>query len=305
MTFALPILLLTASSSQAALGPAPQKNHVAAPSPILSKWFPQVEGWNFSAAPTQYTPDNLFEYIDGGADAFLQFDFEELLTASYKNAQKVEIVVDVYHHRNAARAFGMYTQERPAGSTPVPVGIEGNAGSDHLEFVVGPLYVKLAQAGGKGTSYLRMFADRIAERLPGTREAPAVLKCFPDKGKRPRAEKLIARDFLGHAFLHDAAVVPYQNDGTKFRLFAVEGKDEKDAEIMVQRFSALAKLAVSPSGNTGGATLKDPLNGEVLLRWNGRWLWGAVDQPALRGQTLETLPAVLDELGRNLQSGCK
>ncbi|HEX7507816.1 MAG TPA: DUF6599 family protein [Polyangia bacterium] len=315
MSCTLPVLLLALSSAPEAKEPAskaPATPEPRAPtaSVVISKWFPQLEGWKLSAAPTQYTPENLFEYIDGGADAFLQFDFEELLTASYVNAQKVEVTVDLYHHRNATRAFGMYTQERPAGSSPLSVGIEGNAGPDHLEFVAGPVYVKLAQAGGKNTPFLRLFADNIAARLPGTRESPAVLKCFPDKGKRPRAEKLAARDFLGHAFLHDAAVVPYQIDGAKFRLFAIEGKDESDARTMVQRYSVAAKY---PAGQhtgqqtgeiekAGSATLKDPLNGEVLLRWDGRWLWGAVDQPSTHWQAVQALTA---ELGRNLQSGRK
>jgi hypothetical protein len=299
MTFALPILLLTASAQVAPAVGVPEK---ASPSPVVSKWFPQVEGWKISDAPTRYTPDNLFEYIDGGADAFLQFDFEELVTASYANAQKVEITVDLYRHRNPARAFGMYTQERAAASTSVPVGIEGIAGPDHLEFVAGSVYAKLAQAGGKDTSFLRLFADKIAAKIPGTRDAPAVLKCFPDKGKRPRAERLTARDFLGHAFLHDAAAAPYQNGSAKFRLFAIEGKDENDAHAMVERYSALAKSAAGAVGRTGSAVLKDPLNGEVLLRWGGRWLWGAVDYPSPQGQALEALQALLDELGRNLQS---
>ena len=307
MTFTLSVLLLAVSTSATKApetkAPATTKPRAPGASVVMSSWFPQVEGWKVSAAPTQYTPDNLFEYIDGGADAFLQFDFEELLTASYVNAQRVEVTVDLYHHRDAARAFGMYTQERPAGSTPVPVGIEGYAGSDHLEFVAGPVYVKLAQAGGKETPFLRMFADNIAARLPGTREAPAVLKCFPDRGKRPRAEKLTARDFLGHAFLHDAAVVPYQIDGAKVRLFAIEGKDESDARTMVQRYSAAAKSPAAPIEKAGSAALKDPLNGEVMLRWDGRWLWGAVDQPTLRPQALQALQVLLDSLGKNLRSG--
>ena len=255
-TLSISVLLLTLSA-QAAKEPDKQEPHAPAPAPVISKWFPQVEGWKFSAAPTQYTPENLFEYIDGGADAFLQFDFEELLTTSYVNVHKVEVTVDLYHHRNAARAFGMYTQERPAGTTSVPVGIEGIAGSDHLEFVAGPVYVKLAQAGGKETPFLRMFAEKIAERLPGTREPPAVLKCFPDRGKRPWAEKLTARDFLGHPFLHDAAVVPYQLEGAKVRLFAIEGRDESDVQTMIQRYRVAAKSPASQVEKAGGATLKD------------------------------------------------
>jgi hypothetical protein len=40
--------------------------------------------------------------------------------------------------------------------------------------------------------------------------------------------------------------------------------------------------------------VKDPLNGEVVLQWKGRWLWGAVDQPCAERK------ALIDELGRNL-----
>jgi hypothetical protein len=39
---------------------------------------------------------------------------------------------------------------------------------------------------------------------------------------------------------------------------------------------------------------QDPLNGEVLLSWRGRWLWGAVDDPSPQRQTL------VEELGRKL-----
>lgn len=303
MAVAISILLLILPTQVAAKTPERLEASAPTPAPVISKWFPQVEGWKLSAAPTRYTPDNLFEYVDGGADAFLRFDFEELLTASYVNAQKVEVTVDLYHHRNAVRAFGMYTQERPPGSTPVPVGIEGVAGLDYLEFVAGPVYAKLAQAGGKGAPYLRMFAEKIAARLPGTREPPAVLECFPGQGQRPRAEKLTARDFLGHAFLHDAAVVPYHAEGASFRLFAIEGEDENDTQAMIQRYRVAAKSPAGRVERAGGETLKDPLNGEVLLRWDGRWLWGAVDLPASNRPAMQAVQARVEELGRKLRHG--
>ena len=289
--------------------------------PGTSSLFPRIEGWKISDGPTKYTPETLFEYIDGGAESFLQFDFQDLASATYANdsarqgknrlsprpsherdaaaAAKLEITVDIYRHRDAFGAFGMYTQERPAGTTPLPIGIEAYAGPDYLEFVVGPYYVKLVQSGAKQPSFLRGFAEKVAAGLPGTHEAPAVLKCFPERGKRARAEKLMARDFLGHPFLHDAVAVPYQIGGASFRLFVVEGKDSADVRAMVQRYRSVAKLPAVGSdsaGAEGTATLKDPLNGEVMLQWKGRWLWGAVDQPAAEFQ------GVIDELGRKLSA---
>jgi len=260
--------------------------------------LPKIKGWKVSDGPTTYTPETLFEYIDGGAESFLQFDFQGLTSATYAKVDAAtEITVDIYHHQDAMRAFGMYTQERPAGTTPVPVGVEGYAGPDYLEFVIGSYYVKLVQQGTKQPSLLRPFAEKLAANLFGTRQAPAVLKVFPDRGKRVRAEKLAARNFLGQPFLHDAAAVPYEIGGASFRLFVVEGKDDADVRAMVQRYRALAKIAdANPVGFQGSATVKDPLNGEVVLRWKGRWLWGAVDQSCAERQSL------VDELGRNLSA---
>ena len=260
--------------------------------------LPKIKGWKVSDGPTTYSPETLFEYIDGGAESFLQFDFQGLTSATYAKVDAAtEITVDIYHHKDAMRAFGMYTQERPAGTTPVPVGVEGYSGPDYLEFVIGSYYVKLVQQGTKQPSLLRPFAEKLAASLPGTREAPAVLKVFPDRGKRVRAEKLAARNFLGQPFLHDAAAVPYEIGGASFRLFVVEGRDDADVRAMVQRYRTLAKIAdANPVGPQGSATVKDPLNGEVVLRWKGRWLWGAVDQSCAERQSL------VDELGRNLST---
>ena len=266
---------------------------LAAPAAATVKLPAHIDTWKLEGPPAAYTPETLFEYIDGGAESFLQYDFQDLTAASYVG-NKVEIRTDVYHHRDAARAFGIYSQERRPGSTKMPGKLEGIASPDHLEFVAGAYYVKLALLDGGEPAILLKLAEGIAAKLTGTREPPAVLACFPEAGKRPRAEKLNARDFLGHAFLHDAAAAPYEIDGARFRLFAVEGKDAVEARAMVAAFHAAAKLPKVDVLAEGTVTLKDPLNGEVLLMWAGRWLWGAVDDPSPRRQ------ALVEELGRNL-----
>jgi hypothetical protein len=267
---------------------------LAAPAAATVKLPAHIDAWKLAGPAATYTPETLFEYVDGGAEAFLQFDLQDLTAASYVGANKVEVRADVYHHRDSARAFGIYSQERRPDSAKMPGKLEGIASSDHLEFVAGPYYVKLALLDGGDPAILLKLAEGIAAKLPGTREPPAVLACFPETGKRPRAEKLNARDFLGHAFLHDAAAAPYEIDGARFRLFAVEGKDAAEARTMVAAFRAVAKLPKVDVPAEGAVTLKDPLNGEVLLMWAGRWLWGAVDDPSPRRQVLAL------ELGRKL-----
>jgi hypothetical protein len=266
----------------------------AAPGADAARLLPRVDGWKLETAPARYTPETIFEYLDGGADAFLAYDFQELTSATYVNGKKVELTADLYRLPDAARAFGIYSQERRPGSTKMPGKLEGVASADHLESVAGVYYVKLALPGGGDAAVLPKFAERIAARLSGPRELPAVLACFPDKGKQPRSEKLTAHDFLGHRFLHDGATAPYEIEGARFRLFAVEGKDESDARNMVAAFRTVAKMPKVDLPAEGAVTLKDPLNGEVLLAWSGRWLWGAVDDPSPARKGL------VDELGQRL-----
>lgn len=278
----------------AAKAPPPNAGQARASEKLAGKPFPTVPGFRIVEGPTDYAPDHLFEYIDGGADAFLQFDLQNLQTATYASPQKVEVTVDIYHHKDADRAYGMYTQERPMGTTPIAGGIEGYAGADHLELVTGPYYVKLVQAGAKADFALGLFAEKVAAKLGGRRDTPAALKAFPERGKVPRAEKLTAYNFLGHAFLHDGIAVPYQVDGVRFRLFAIRGKDNADVRKMVERYRTLVKLPPDEVAPSGGETLKDPYNGEVLVRWEGPWMWGAVDQSSPQR------PQLVNELGRAL-----
>jgi hypothetical protein len=240
---------------------------------------PEAPGFRLKEAPGTYGPDNLYEFINGAADSFLAFDFQELTALTYVHTSKAEVSVEVYRHRDAERAFGVYAMERSASSTALPLGIEGHGGRDHLLFVVGPYYLKLALAGSADFALLRAVAEVFAAALPGTREPPPVLTCFPPGGRVLRGEKLAARDFLGRGFLHDAVAVPYEMGSTKFRLFVIRGRDEADARDMVARYEAVSTRRHARPAGVGGAVVQDPVNGTVVLWQRGRWVWGAVDNP--------------------------
>jgi hypothetical protein len=46
--------------------------------------LPQVAGWKDAEAPKRFGPDSLFEYIDGAAEAFINYDFIELALGQYQ-----------------------------------------------------------------------------------------------------------------------------------------------------------------------------------------------------------------------------
>ena len=47
--------------------------------------FPQITGWKKSGEIRIFLPKNLYDYIDGGADLYLKYDFQELQVAEYQD----------------------------------------------------------------------------------------------------------------------------------------------------------------------------------------------------------------------------
>jgi len=60
---------------------------------------------------TVYNPDSLYQYIDGGADLYLLYDFKALLHQNFKSGA-TELTADIYEMNKPEDAFGIYASER-------------------------------------------------------------------------------------------------------------------------------------------------------------------------------------------------
>ena len=98
--------------------------------------FPSVTGWKQVGEIQSFDPNTLYEYINGGADLYLAYDFQELKVAEYQNDKKAAVTVEVYRHRTPTQAFGIYSQERFPGANFIDVGIQGYLEKQVAEFSV-------------------------------------------------------------------------------------------------------------------------------------------------------------------------
>ena len=67
------------------------------------------------APPAFYSPDSLYQQIDGGADIYLLYDFKSLLHQDFKSGA-AELTVDIYEMGKTENAFGIYAAERSPAS---------------------------------------------------------------------------------------------------------------------------------------------------------------------------------------------
>jgi len=240
--------------------------------------FPEITGWKQSGEIQTFIPKNLYEYINGAADLYFAYDFQELKVAEYQNEKKASVTVDVYRHRTPLYAFGIYSQERLSEANFLDIGIQGYYEKGFLNFLTGPYYVKLStiNTGPEDQEVLVAFAKRTAENLGPKGSLPSILSDFPAEGKQKHSEKFIAKNFLGYAFLHSSFTADYELQAKKFKLFVIEGKNKNGCKDIIEKYLQTVK---SPRKDTteGRYTLSDPHHGEIDLHWKGRYIWGIIN----------------------------
>jgi len=240
--------------------------------------LPEVAGWKQSGEIQSYKPENLFDYIDGAADLYLGYDFQELKVAEYQNERKASVIVEVYRHKTPTQAFGIYSQERFSNANFLDIGAQGYSEKDILNFVTGNYYVKMNsfKTGPGEQEILLNFARRVIGSLGEKGSLPSLLSSFPEEGKKKNSEKFIALKFLGYPFLHSAFTADYELSGRKFKLFVIEGAEGNDCRDMMQKY---LKETGSPEANVteGRFTIADRHHGEMELHWKGRYIWGALN----------------------------
>jgi hypothetical protein len=252
--------------------------------------FPEVSGWKQAEKPQVFSSKTLYEYINGAADLYLKYDFQDLQVAEYRNEKKASVTVEIYRHRTPNHAFGIYSQERLANANFLNIGAQGYSESMVLNFIKGSYYVKISgyNTGADDQEILLAFARKVAQNLDGPTSLPAILSSFPAEGKKKNSEKFIARDFLGYSFFHSGFTADYELLGKKFQIFVIEGKNQNDCRDMMEKYLKQTENLEKKSGE-GAYRLQDPYHGKVDLHWKGKYIWGTMnlDDPDLRSKYLQ------------------
>jgi len=253
--------------------------------------FPKVNGWTQSEAIQAFSPENLYDYIDGAADLYLTYEFQELNVAEYKNEGKASVIVEIYRHKTPTDAFGIYSQERIANADFLDIGAQGYYEEKTLNFLNGPYYVKISSAntGGEDREILVRFAKKTAEILGEDKGFPSLFHAFPEEGKIKNGEKFIGKNFLGYSFFHSAFTADYRFSGQKFKLFLMAGNGSEDCRERLRKYFQQLKRP-SDDLSPGRYRISDPYHGEIELFWKENYIGGILDAPPpLRRQDLSSL----------------
>ena len=111
------------------------------------------KGWKKHDETRHFVKSNLFDYIDGGADLFLEFGFEELIVQHYSEGQN-ELGLEMYRMESPEAALGIYLMKRGQESPHPDVPARNSA--DRLQFAIlkNSYFILINNVGNNYVNYI-------------------------------------------------------------------------------------------------------------------------------------------------------
>jgi hypothetical protein len=178
--------------------------------------FPEVEGWTVASDVQMYTADNLWEYINGAAELFVEYEVETCHTGDLSSGDLV-VTVDYYDMGTPLNAFGVYVRERPDPGIELPGATEALISPPYQALLLkGSRYVKVNVFEGELTDINgRSLLEAIASALPGPSHYPEELGLLPQHGRLPGTAGFQREGFLGLTELRDCLYGEYTYDSAE------------------------------------------------------------------------------------------
>ena len=123
-----------------------------------------------------YDGKKLFDYMDGGAELYYEYGFEQACVQRYK-AKEGEVTVEIYQMDTPAHAYGVYTFDTQ-GEHP-PIGQDATYARGLLSFWKGRYCVRALSENEQFKDILLAVGQAITKKIPQEGERPAILAFLP------------------------------------------------------------------------------------------------------------------------------
>ena len=197
-----------------------------------------VNGWITDSTET-YDSENLYDYIDGGAELFLSYGFRSLLSRTYVRDNFPEIRADIFVMDSAPDAYGVFTHSREKEDNAFGQGSQIMEGA--VIFWKSNHYVTLMSypETPEVKSGLLHLAGYIDDQIREEGHLPEIVTTLPAEGLNRNSIVYFhhytwqnSRFFLSNDDIlrigknRDCAIAMYE-ENSPFYLLAVEYPDEK------------------------------------------------------------------------------
>jgi hypothetical protein len=144
----------------------------------------RVGDWARHQAVLMYAGDDLFTYINGGAEIYQEFGFVRVVVQDYKSSGGGTISLEIYEMADPESSYGMYTFKRsPQGESFDVPGGEARLEDYYLNLWKGEYLVTLTGFDQTEATILglKALARDVEQRIAVTSPAPELVKRLPEE----------------------------------------------------------------------------------------------------------------------------
>ena len=169
----------------------------------------ETEGWKWDGKDTKYNPKTLFSYMDGAAELYLAYGFQNLTVRRLEKSGQPPILVELYEMASSEDAYGVFSYEHQDEATGIGQGSEFGGGL--LRFWKGKYFLSI-YAEGEGTdveSVILRIGKATAKSIPSMGSEPKLIGYIP--GKDLGLVDRSVRYLKSHVLLNQRFFIAQQN----------------------------------------------------------------------------------------------
>jgi hypothetical protein len=243
-----------------------------------------VSGWSQRGELRTYDAENLFEYMDGNAEGYVLYGFQEMKGITCEKGG-VLLAIDVSDFGDADSSFGMFSANRDPRQPVVKLGMGAQIVPRKAIGVKGQYYLEIAaNPEGDHTAALKEWSAALDRNATGSTEPPAALTWFPANSQ---SLKLVPQSVLGIRLMKRGYVGQYEAG----KAFVVPEKSAETAKALMEKLRARFRETSPVEMADEAFQTTDPYLGRLCIFRKGRYVGGYGNVPA--GQDAAALAKAL------------
>ncbi len=256
-----------------------------------------VPGWTVTGEYS-YSPETLYEYIDGGAELYLSYGFRGMINRVYTGGEQPDIVLDLFDMGDPENAFGIFAHSREEIDSSFGQGSQYTGGL--LVFWKDRYYISILASPETAASKKAVFhlAHQIEQKIPTIGKLPQILNYLPAKNLRQETIRCFTHPTWINSFFFiatenifhigktsPAALARYPGQGTLLVIMYVQPENAQQA---LKDFKKFFLLESSPD--------------KVVQIEDGSWIGGQVKgrvfNAVFQGESQSAVKALLEQVSR-------
>ena len=195
--------------------------------------------WELYDEVLRFTPESLYEQINGRAELYLSYNVIRLTHASFDNRHddRLSISVSVYDMGSPINAFGIFSVERFPGEPKVDLGRDAYRTNADYYIWHGQHYIRIisSDTGEESRRFGLDWARILVGALPASGGGVWGFDLLPRHNLVEDSVRYFVVDAMGLDFMHDTFTAQYSSDGGPVTAFiSRSGLAEGTTHVMDQ-----------------------------------------------------------------------